>query len=85
VTVGVISGVTPNSKSTGTIPGTIGYRSDAKVLAGNDIGKTYGETFGPGDIIGCGLCFITNEIFFTKNGNQLGKAENIKKVRTALK
>jgi hypothetical protein len=37
-------------------------------------GVDYGPTFTTGDIIGCGLNFITRELFFTKNGKQLGLA-----------
>ncbi len=35
-------------------------------------GEVYSETFGTGDIVGCGINFGKQEIFFTKNGKYLG-------------
>ncbi|KAI8064457.1 hypothetical protein BC940DRAFT_305761 [Gongronella butleri] len=36
--------------------------------------RAYGPTFGTGDIVGCGLDFRNNSIFFTRNGVALGTA-----------
>ncbi len=36
-------------------------------------GEAYGETFGTGDVIGCGILYKRQELFFTKNGKYLGK------------
>lgn len=36
------------------------------------IGKKYGPTFTTGDVIGCGINFMTGCAFFTKNGNHQG-------------
>ncbi|KAI4245703.1 MAG: hypothetical protein LQ352_006523 [Teloschistes flavicans] len=38
------------------------------------IGKKYGPTFTTGDVIGCGINFMTGCAFFTKNGNHQGTA-----------
>lgn len=35
-------------------------------------GKSYGHKFGTTDVIGCGINFKNNSIFFTKNGVHLG-------------
>uniref|UniRef100_A0A183STM0 B30.2/SPRY domain-containing protein n=1 Tax=Schistocephalus solidus TaxID=70667 RepID=A0A183STM0_SCHSO len=33
-----------------------------------------GPSFGEGDIVGCGVNFVTNSVFFTKNGLLIGLA-----------
>lgn len=33
----------------------------------------YGESYGRGDVIGCGMNFNKNIAFFTKNGTVIGK------------
>ena len=37
-------------------------------------GRPYGPQFTTGDVIGCGVNFLTNQAFFTKNGVFLGKS-----------
>eukprot|EP01138_Halocafeteria_seosinensis_P007920 gb/GECG01008091.1/.p1 GENE.gb/GECG01008091.1/~~gb/GECG01008091.1/.p1 ORF type:complete len:1316 (+),score=169.13 gb/GECG01008091.1/:1-3948(+) len=37
-------------------------------------GEAYSETFGEGDVIGCGYISHSREVFFTKNGEHLGVA-----------
>ena len=50
------------------------HGDDGKIFYGESTGKTYGQTFTAGDIIGCGLNFWTSSSFFTKNGQELGTA-----------
>jgi hypothetical protein len=53
-----------------------GYHSDdGAIFHGRGIRKAvYGPKFGIGDIVGCGLRYDQNEIFFTLNGAYLGVA-----------
>lgn len=37
-------------------------------------GKDYGPPFGKGDVVGCGVDFVRQEVFYTKNGKHLGVA-----------
>jgi len=45
-------------------------------------GEAFGETFTTGDVVGCGIQFAKQEIFFTKNGKYLGVA--FRKVKGVL-
>ena len=54
--------------------GSWGYHGDdGKMFIGNPIGITYGPTYGTGDTVGCGVDFMSRSVFFTKNGEKLGK------------
>ncbi|KAI1336723.1 SPRY domain-containing protein [Xylariaceae sp. FL0016] len=56
-------------------PDSYGYHGDdGEVYSGSSQGKRYLDTFGPGDIIGCGVNFFSGQAFFTKNGKDLGIA-----------
>jgi len=33
-----------------------------------DMGVPYAATYGPGDVIGCGIDFVHGSIYYTKNG-----------------
>jgi hypothetical protein len=50
-----------------------GYHGDdGKMFFGEHSGRSYGPTFGSGDVIGCGINFNAGYSFFTKNGIDLG-------------
>ena len=61
------------------VKNTIGYHGDNGLVYSNSIttkkGESYGPTFGKGDVIGCGIDFESNTVFFTKNGRSFGVAK----------
>uniref|UniRef100_A0A914E916 B30.2/SPRY domain-containing protein n=1 Tax=Acrobeloides nanus TaxID=290746 RepID=A0A914E916_9BILA len=56
------------------------HGDDGKLFCSKGYGNTYGPTYTTGDTVGCGINSVTREIFFTKNGKNLGVAN--KTVRT---
>jgi hypothetical protein len=56
-------------------PDSYGYAADdgCLLLGNSNSPKKYGPSYGNGDVIGCGINFNKNHIFFTKNGNHLGR------------
>jgi len=50
-----------------------GYHGDdGKFFCNSESGKPYGPLFATGDTIGCCFNFISNMVFYTKNGVHLG-------------
>ncbi|KAF9056421.1 hypothetical protein BJ165DRAFT_513128 [Panaeolus papilionaceus] len=48
------------------------YGENGRALSGDKEGSAYGQPFGVGDIIGCGIDFTANKAFYTKNGIFIG-------------
>jgi hypothetical protein len=49
------------------------HGDDGNLFLEEGRGVKYGDTYGTGDVIGCGADYEENELFFTKNGEHLGK------------
>jgi len=61
------------SRLPGWEPHSWGYHGDDGCsFAAEKNGTPFGPIFGTGDIIGCGIDFNTNQVFFTKNGTLIG-------------
>uniref|UniRef100_A0A914HEC0 Ran-binding protein 9 n=1 Tax=Globodera rostochiensis TaxID=31243 RepID=A0A914HEC0_GLORO len=72
-------GLSEKSVSLNRLPGwdqiSYGYHGDdGNFFSSSGKGVEYGPTFTTGDVVGCGLNFVTREVFFTKNGKHLGVA-----------
>ena len=77
VSIGFSGAKAALEKLPGWEPDSWGYHSDdgKTYLCGSPGGKSYGDPYGAMDIIGCGINFRTNEAFFTKNGNFIGRCD----------
>lgn len=64
----------------GWAPQSWGYHGDdgKKFLEGNsgESVSNHDDVYGTGDVVGCGVDFVTSSAFFTKNGEKLGKFDS---------
>ncbi|KAG6333286.1 hypothetical protein ID866_5804 [Astraeus odoratus] len=73
VSIGFIGREVKLSRLPGWEKNSWGYHGDtATVCSGEKNGTSFGSVFGVGDIIGCGIDFSQNKVFYTKNGALLG-------------
>ncbi|CAG8675190.1 20759_t:CDS:2 [Cetraspora pellucida] len=80
ISVGVSASYPRLDRLAGWDPGSIGYHGDnGRKYIEFGHGIEYGPTFTTGDTIGCCVNFYSNEIFFTKNGVNLGNQNAQKK------
>jgi hypothetical protein len=50
------------------------HGDDGKLFLETGSGSSYGDTFGTGDVVGCGSDITKDELFFTKNGKYISKS-----------
>lgn len=76
VSIGVIhSYMESPAKFPGLESGSFGYNAyDGTIVANQTTNRSFSSPFGVGDVIGCGIDYTNNLIFFTKNGVSLGVA-----------
>ena len=72
-------GLSAANVSLNRLPGwekdSYGYHGDdGHAFSCSGVGKTYGPTFTTGNIIGCGINFLDQTVFYTKDGNMVGTA-----------
>lgn len=72
--VGLIDDSFQLSKFPGASKRSYGLKADGKIFHNSAQGKDFCSKLSSGDIVGCGILFDTQEIFFTKNGVYLGIA-----------
>lgn len=62
------------SRPVGWEPESYAYHGDdGRAFSGHNVGKSYSSQYNKGDIVGAGINFKTNTVFFTRNGKYLGK------------
>jgi len=57
----------------GWFEGSFAYHcDDGTLFLEHEEGQPFGPTYGMFDVVGCGVDFEKDEIFFTKNGEYIG-------------
>ncbi|KAF8446337.1 hypothetical protein L210DRAFT_2971217 [Boletus edulis BED1] len=81
ISIGFITRDVKVSRLPGWEKNSWGYHGESGIIcSGDKNGLPFGTTFGVGDIIGCGIDFTQNKVFYTKNGSLLGSVfENVGK------
>ena len=75
VVIGLAHQGYPNNKQPGAKKYSCGFRSDdGRKTLNNGDSIPYSDSYTTGDIVGCGYCKRTKQVWFTKNGKHLGRA-----------
>eukprot|EP00128_Syssomonas_multiformis_P017080 Colp12_sorted_trinity150504_noHs@2266 len=71
--IGVCAPSCPLSQLPGWGKNSYGYHGDdGSAFSSSGHGNPFGPTYSSGDIVGCGVNFLDQTIFYTKNGNWIG-------------
>jgi Ran-binding protein 9/10 len=74
VAIGLCKSESRNTGMPGWSRGSWAYHGDdGNIFAEMGTGSSYGPTYSTGDVVGCGIDLQSGTIFFTKNGEHLGK------------
>ncbi|KAI9322578.1 hypothetical protein BX666DRAFT_1896447 [Dichotomocladium elegans] len=72
ISIGISKSTVDTKYLPGLQPDSLGYHgNDGCLYSGARLGVEYGPGFTTGDTIGCGVNFVDNTVFFTKNGSFL--------------
>ena len=72
IAIGFSSRSVSLQRAPGWEPESWGYHGDdGHCFSAQNVGKTYGPKFGPGDTVGCLVNFRQGQAMFTKNGEML--------------
>lgn len=82
VTIGFSDGKAKVGRQPGTERNSYGYSADGKLYWDEDKTREYGPSFNKGDVVGAGIDLERGDVFFTRNGINLGTA--FPRVRQAL-
>lgn len=75
IAIGLAEAAFPLNRQPGWEPNSYAYHGeDGRRYHDSERGENYGPSFVSGDVIGCGFLVSKAEIFFTRNGKQLGTA-----------
>ncbi|KAF8571466.1 hypothetical protein P879_01051 [Paragonimus westermani] len=82
LTVGLCSSRSSLAEWPGMEANSYGYHSNNGAIyhGSKELNTTTGPTYGEADVIGCGVNFVTNSVFFTKNGVFMGPITTGKKL-----
>ena len=75
VSVGICGNRFNRMRMPGRSPGFWLYLNNGKKITEILRSSAYGPVYGTGDVVGCGTDSQTGNVFFTKNGENLGKFE----------
>uniref|UniRef100_A0A7N0RDZ8 Uncharacterized protein n=1 Tax=Kalanchoe fedtschenkoi TaxID=63787 RepID=A0A7N0RDZ8_KALFE len=74
VSIGFTTDAFKKKRQPGWEANSYGYHGDDGLLyRGHGRGDPFGPTYTTGDTVGCGINYASQEIFFTKNGSEVGK------------